>query len=273
MKNKLAASAAIVAFGFSVSANAVIMSFEFSGYVNHASRIDQNGVGTSDPSYIGQSMFATITLDSEALERFAHTLPEASYLYFSGTAPEAVQSSLLIGGVARDIGVHAFNGGGVVYTDSRRDPTCQFCGGPVDQFSIGHSSQDDGMEPGDYGFRSLYLNSAALSDPLDPSAGLDYIDFSQYLDAFSALSLPLASLFAGYSEGIMTCDAALVCSTSSELSLGFTVTSLARTIQSVSVPEPGALALFGLGLTGVFASRRRQRTQANRVFSAGRAPG
>lgn len=264
MKNNFAVTAAIVALGFSASANAVIMSFEFSGYVNQAWRIDQNGAATSDPSYIGQTMFATITLESDALERLAYTTPDASYLgfYEAETAPESVHSSLFIGGVAHDVGVHAFNGGGVSYIDSRRDPICQFCGGVSDQFSIRDNSYDDGMAPGNYGFRSLYLGSAALSDPLDPSAGLDYIDFSQYLDASSALTLPLASLYAGYSEGIMTCDApddvALVCSHSSELSLGFTVTSLTRTVQSV--PEPGSLALFGLGLTGLFASRRQRRS-------------
>lgn len=76
-----------------------------------------------------------------------------------------------------------------------------------------------------------------MTDTFGATFGANFVDFSNY-DVSGTLGIPSYHFFNGYGE---------------DFAQG-TVT-----IQSTTVPEPGTIALFGLGLIGVAASRARAR--------------
>jgi len=243
------------------SAHAVPMIFDFTGTVRDTYYYDWvNQTGGTDLSQAGQVVTGRIVLELDDLASFNETTERGTSISFVdllNTPSEPITSELSIGGVAHDVGAYSGDGGALLAFDSRGLPSCEGCSPERDRLTISDRSMEywlrDGVDappppPGEYLFRSLTLGWS------DPDLAVDFIDLSQGfqpLDLIQWVSALVPGAF--YITSVMDC-ADRQCVTTSNSQTNFIINSL--TISTPSVPEPGTLALFAVGLLGGAVARR-----------------
>lgn len=242
------------------SAQAVPMVFDFTGTVGDTYHSGGNQTGGVDLSLAGQVVTGRIVLELADLAANNETTERGTYFNFVdllNTPSEPITSELNIGGIAHDVGVYSGDGGGLFAFDSRGLPMCEGCSPERDRLTISDRSMEywlrDGVDappppPGEYLYRSLTLGWSA------PDQAVDFIDSSQGfqpLDLIQWVSTLVPGAF--YTTSVMDC-ADRQCVTTSSTQTYFIIDSL--TVSTPSVPEPGTLALFGIGLLGGAIARR-----------------
>lgn len=234
------------------SAHAIPITFDFAGIVQGTSIRDAAGNSIADDSLNGQSVAGQIVIETDALVRRSYVSPYGTIplLYDEpGDSTEAVTSELAIGGVTYDTGAYTRDNGwitGYEYALSLLLP---------DYFSVVDGSmQWDSqlLPPGEYLSRQLTLYWSDLDNPF----GL--IDLTNGLQPFDVLPLLTGLMPTGsYLQETRQYNADGTSSTVTLANTRFLINSIA--ISTANVPEPGTLALFGVGLLGSVVVRRRKR--------------
>lgn len=237
----LAASLGIAA----ASAHAVPIVFDFTGTV------------TSGAATIGEAVTGRIVVETDGLARNSRTMTTGTSVTFRDNPTDAVDlvsSDLIIGGNVYDVGGYVGDQGYLTAFDTSGLPSCEGCASSPDYALVEDWSMSywplDGSgptpPPGQYFGRRLALTW--WPGPLD---FIDMSNGSEPLDLASMLSAFLPTGF--YREETYDC-ADLRCSGTGWSQTNFSIDTL--TIQAQSVPEPGTLALFGIGLLGGAVARR-----------------
>jgi hypothetical protein len=237
------------------------MVFDFTGTVLNTQYYDwtDNSNGT-DLSMAGQAVIGRIVVETEGLSP-SLTNDTSGIRYSYGDLlmdpRELITSELNIGGVAVDVTPYSGNSGGVSAFEASGLPTCEGCSRDYDRLRITDSSLEywlrDGVDnppppPGQYSSSFLTLgwtDAAGSTDFLDLSNGFEPLDL---IDLMSTL---VPYMF--YTTTVSDC-ADRACTSIQYSQMNFDITSL--TVQTPSVPEPGTLALFAVGLLGGAMARR-----------------
>ncbi|WP_202624174.1 PEP-CTERM sorting domain-containing protein [Steroidobacter agaridevorans] len=240
------------------AAQAVPIVFEFAGTVGETRIHDAVGnLLALDYSLSGQTVTGRIVVETDGLavrtytNQFGSSQSLLDYLF---DPPEQITSELFIGGVMYDVGAYSGDTGHLWGIDSSGVP-----GAGPDLFDVSDVSMEYWYNealggprpaPGEYQYRQFGLQ---WTDPANP---LDLVDLSNGLQPLDVLPL-LTGLLprAYYTQERMYCDDT-GCSTLTISDTDFSINSL--TVSTANVPEPGTLALFGIGLLGSGLVRRRK---------------
>lgn len=245
MNNKKAIRAALAAV-LSVAAgaaHAVPIVFDFTGTVTTSSIFTSTG-GVQDNSFNGRAVSGRITVETTGLRPTSSSDSSGLTLGYSDSNMDSltlIDSELFIGGVSYDVGLYPAAGGSLSAFDSS--------GVSGDFLALRHYSNEypPMPGPGDYHRRDLNLLWRDAANPL----GL--LDLSNGFELFDVLPLLQDLLpYGTYNDTTMSCGASGAC-TNTQVTRNFSIASLTVT----SVPEPGTLALFALGLLGAAMGRRR----------------
>lgn len=251
--NSLVAQATLLAvLGIaSVSAHAVPIVFEFTGTAGTTSTFDwQTGQGSSDSALLGQSVVGRITLETDGLTPFTTNTPGYFNLGYSNGASDPlrlVTRELTIGGVDYSNSAYPSQFGGIVSQDF-------LWPGGFDRISVQHSfSQCPGGSStvdGQYSSNTLYMEWH------DPNDAHGLVDSTLGFDPSSIVSMLNAlPIVASYTTGIISCVDG-TCRSATQSTTFFEINS--SLVHTPSVPEPGTVALFAVGLLGTGLARRRK---------------
>jgi hypothetical protein len=244
-KVALAASLGIAAS----PAHAVPIVFDFSGTVT--------GV-TGGNSVIGQSVLGRFVVETDGLVARTETYASGtsvSYNDFPADPVDLITSQVTIGDIAYEVGVYGSNQSALSAFDSSGLPPCAGCSIASDavelhDWSMGYWPLDGSgpaPAPGMYPGLRLILRW--------DSAALDFIDLSNGFEPLGLLSTLTTLLPSGiFSEETYNCAGRACYPGVGDLRTDFRVDSL--TIHTPSIPEPGTLALFAVGLLGGAVARR-----------------
>jgi hypothetical protein len=240
-----------------VSAHAVPIVFDFTGTVSYTINY-LNGQSTEDRTLAGQAVVGRITLETDGLVTTTGTRPWGAFSAHADLlgGADLITNELSIGGVRYDVDLYPDRFGELSALDANDEP----CPGPLcyldsDLITIADwSSQSLSAAPNsDYFERSLSLtwSGATTGDPLG------FVDLSVTFDPSNLMSV-LAGILPehGYYEQTTWSCAADVydCTNTAFTTTAFSIDSL--TMHTPSVPEPGTLALFAIGLLGSGVARR-----------------
>ena len=242
-----------------VSAHAVPIVLDFTGTVTYTVNI-QNGQSTEDWTGAGQAVVGRITLETDGLLPRTGTTYGGAYsahLDLLG-GPDLITNELSIGGVRHDVDLYPGRFGQVSAFDSS-DVEGAPCPGLI------CSVVPDNIFISDWS--TQYLSAAPNSDYLERGLGLMWpgssgdplglVDLSVGFDPSTLMSVLAGILpeYGYYEQTTWSCAADVSrCPNTALTSTMFTVDSL--TMHTPSVPEPGTLALFAIGLLGSGVARR-----------------
>ncbi|MBM0105684.1 PEP-CTERM sorting domain-containing protein [Steroidobacter sp. S1-65] len=255
MRTKIATARAMMIAALSMvagAAHAVPIVFDFTGTVTESYDLDFGGINTPHPHMSGQTVIGRITVETDQLLARTDMYPVQRRTTLSETG-EAITSELTIGGVTYDAAAFA---GATGFVDGM-----EFHSGPnlgPDIVRVGDASTQYWVAPGEaplpdgtYLFRELALYWS------DADRGL--IDLLNGFDPLSLIPVLAATTPIGYYQEVTGhCFAAANdCVTGLGTYTYFSIDSLS--ISTARVPEPGALALFAMGVLGVALGRRRRQ--------------
>jgi hypothetical protein len=260
-KSVLSRMALAVGLGVAAnSAHAVPIVFDFTGTVSYTVNY-QNGQSTEDRSLAGQAVVGRITVETDGLfTRTGTTLGGAYSAHLDQVGgPDLITNELNIGGVRYDVDLYADRYGQVSAWDSSdvEGEPCPYlmCRPQPDQINLmDFSSQYRSAAPNsDYFERGISLGwyGDTIGNPLG------FVDLSVPFDPSTLVSVlgGLLPSLGYYQQATWSCGADVDrCTNTAFTDTMFTVDSL--TIHTPSVPEPGTLALFAVGLLGGAVARR-----------------
>ena len=227
------------------SAHAVPIVFDFAGTV------------TSGVSAIGEAVAGQIVVETDGLFHNAYTSTPGTWVTYtdlSSNPVDLITSQVSIGGNAYDVGVYSSDHSSLTAFDSSGLPACDGCAVSSDYVTVTDwsmsywpsNASDPVPPPGEYLGRRLALqwNTPAL----------DFVDVSNGCEPLDLVSMLTTLLPTGYFRDETWACADLRCTGTGIQQTNFRVDSLS--VQTPSVPEPGTLALFGIGLLGGAVVRR-----------------
>ena len=239
MKQTFARGLALaLTLGFIGNAHAVPIRFEFSGTY-----------------YTGERATGVFEIETDGLAELFFNLPPGfaertfSDFHSPGVRPNPWTGSLAVGDQTFHIG--DFPEGG--YSGFRASDNCRpVCEGAVDSWTLSLYERSFpfpfGAVPPVWSSRNLSFTSYPYDNVPDLSS----------LTPESILTMPLgANLLGHYYEEVYDCSTG-ECVVTRPHEIQFVVDSVVRTSGSVSVPEPGTLALLSGALVGMFFLRRRK---------------
>ena len=253
----LAHTAVAAALALAASAaHAIPITFSFTGTVRGTTIFNELGQGTFDPSHDGEAVSGALVLETEGLLRDLSVRNDGTHLSFFTLDSALISTTLSIGGVTYDPGVYARDLGLLSIIDSSGPQPC----GPgcssltPDQVVAVHGSTNspgifDPTLTGVFDTRSLTLG---WHDVENNPLGL--IDLSNGFEPLDVLNIPITTITGVFTQQVETCLNGL-CSFTRTVSTGLQFGSLTVGAASTSVPEPGTLSLFLLGLLGAAATR------------------
>lgn len=265
MKTPRAALITILLSAACTQAYAVPIVFEFTGTITGRYTQVLSGELFSDDTQNGVAYSASLTIDTDLLRaRPVHDDYGYSRVQEYGESEflqPAVQGSLKLGEEVIDLRPYSRNAGNVAFGDSLGarggcNPLC--LDGVGDSVAINANAR--APEP-TYPFEGVVGSSRVLSfgayedwDILDPTKNGNLFNLDGLsVDQLVSMSLPNAYLT--YSDVYWSCGGNS-CTQAPSTTTTFSIDTMTRRVSSV--PEPGTLALFAVGLIGVAGVGRRR---------------
>ena len=249
----LAHTAVVMALALGAgSAQAIPLTFAFTGTVRETILFDEFGNATYDHSHDGEDVGGAIIVETAGLLRDTFTVDFGTFLFFfQPTNGGLFSSTLTIGGTAIDVGAYDNDSGSLQILDSSGPTPCgEGCSSLTpDSVGIGHRSTNFPRifaEPlnGAFDGRSLSFSW------FDPDNQLGLVDLSKPFEPLDLLNIPLRQVFGSFQQETETCTNDL-CFLTSDVNTNFTISSFTISAAAVPVPEPGTLSLFLLGMFGI----------------------
>lgn len=261
MKNQLKRILAVALVATAAPASAIPVQFDFAGVVRSVIDYDfATGEQINGQGPVGSAFSAQFLFDTDL---FGPPVPEeaefSDRLTFAAQLPGAVSANLVIGGVSVDIFEHDSDSASLNFNDSWGVSPCgEGCSAvQPDQWGLTFQSETV-TDIGRTALRSGFFTFAAEVDFTRPELAMNWLDFSEGIDPADIATLPILTRDP---VSLYILDYNYVCAerctrTGVHMTL-LEMSSVARTV--ASVPEPGTLGLFALGLAGMtFATRRRR---------------
>jgi hypothetical protein len=246
------AAAALALSSFSV-AQAVPVYVDFSGIVTQYTLPAVDGVST------GAAVTGGFTLETDRLLPSGPPLSGMQYTFLD----------LNPTGLAQPLATVSFGDREITFPQLERtyayvnfvDGCRPGCGtGWAEAYSINAATQDV-FTPGYTGlYHSYFLNIFSLArTPLPDFPYFEWFDGfdGAAMTAMDAFTLPTWELQGSFLESIADC-ANGVCTSVSDASFNFDLTSFTRGVGTRPVPEPGTLGMFVAALAGAWLLRRRK---------------
>lgn len=241
---------ALSSFGI---AQAVPVYVDFSGTITQYTLPSVDGVST------GAAVTGGFTLETDRLLPSGPPLSGIQYTFLDFNPSGLAQPLATVSFGGREITFPQFDRtyAYVNFVDGCR-PGCDT--GAAEAYSINAATQDV-FTPGYTGlYHSYFLNIFSLA-----RAPLPDFPYFQYFDAFDgaamtpmdAFTLPTWDLQGNFLESIADCVDG-VCTSVSDASFNFGLTSFTRGVGTRPVPEPGTLGLFIGAIAGTWLLRRRK---------------
>lgn len=256
---------ALLTTAFVTDANAIPITFDFSGTLNRHTLYDgATGILTSDTSQLGQSLSATLTVE---MDRFAAggTLTDGfSFRSLSLStdlnAPSPWSGSLSIGGQAVNLPLFDLNYAYLQLADSKGPLSCgPGCITQVLDSTVLVGRSDRSGPLGVTQSTVLAFNAFQSYDPAIPDPS--YIDLDQPFSIGDLATIALPNLQFNYGTSTFDCQALNLCFVATADNYWFDVT-VTRTLGATAVPEPGVLGLFAMALLMLVVLQRRRRVTA-----------
>jgi hypothetical protein len=267
MKTPRAALIAILSSTACTQAFAVPIVFEFTGSITGRYTQVVSGELFSDETQNGVAYSASLTIDSDLLQSkpvyndYGYKKVQ-EYVDPEFSTP-AVVGSLTLGSEVIDLRPYSGNAGNVAFGDSLGaiggcNPQCDGLGDSLAINANSRAPDPTSVAAGLTGSsRVLSFGAYEDWDLFDPTKNGNLFSLDGLsVDQLVSMSLPNAYL--SYSDVYWSCGGTS-CVQAPSTTTTFSIDTMTRRV--ASVPEPGTLALFALGLFGV-AGVRRRRLQA-----------
>ena len=252
---------ALLATALATDANAIPITFDFTGTLNRHTLYDgATGILTSDTSQLGQALSATLTVE---MDRFpaSGTVTDAFsfrslFLPTDLGAPSPWSGSLSIGGQAVSLSLFDLNYAYLELQDSKGPLSCgPGCTTQALDSTVLVGRSDRSGPLGVTASTVLAFNAHQSFDPAIPDPS--YIDLDQPFSIGDLATIALPNLQFNYGTSTFDCQALNLCFLASADNYWFDVT-VTRTLGATAVPEPGVLGLFALALLLLVLSTRRR---------------
>ncbi len=244
--------------GYFAPAQAIPITFDLAGTLRQTAIIDSvAGTQTFDLSRAGTAFSAQFVLETDLFLPPIVSESELNHrLSFRSSTPEAVLRSFTLGGVDLPLSPYAWNQDFISVGDSKgtvcTEAGCRYA---PDQWNLSMLSEEIGSQ-GASARRTISMGLVEDSMP-GASEGGQWFDFDDGFDIGTIAALPLDVIMPpslSMSDYRFSC--AERCTPIGQSWTVFEVTSFTRSVGNV--PEPGTLALLGVGLALGAALRRRR---------------